>query len=438
MDFETYNIKELELLYRLNLTIKYINNNVSRLLYLRSLYEKIFKTLGYVIKFERYNNLVLKDKYLSIVEDIIYELKKHVYKFQSCRKHYEVKLRFPVTYVCLFLYKDKILIKVLNLLLSIFYHPFLRDLYLDKAFNMYSCFIRIKAYFKNISWFIEVFDKNSYRFVTISQLRDFFNKKIQDLYFIILLSRSFYLENLRLSDNFFVFKIYKDINQYEVFFSYFFVLVDCFIIKFRQDFLGYFNVTSTKLYYERYLSNILIGISGCEVFFICFQKKFSKFCSINLFLKYFKIHLIKALNQKAFFLHLFVISSIYCLRPHISLYNIYFELPYKILIKVLFKSGFCTLNGISIPKFIWLGLKPIRILCLYNIIYYGLLLIYKIINNKKILYYLYIILRSSMAKLLAAKLKLKSSLKVYNKYGIHLCIYENGKQYDFLAPLYYK
>lgn len=77
------------------------------------------------------------------------------------------------------------------------------------------------------------------------------------------------------------------------------------------------------------------------------------------------------------------------------------------------------LDGIvPVPRFIWLPNSKDQIIALYNSIYRAYINYYSCVHNLGyISSYLHFVLKTSCAKLLAAKFKLKTQSKVYAKYG---------------------
>jgi hypothetical protein len=77
------------------------------------------------------------------------------------------------------------------------------------------------------------------------------------------------------------------------------------------------------------------------------------------------------------------------------------------------------LDGIvPVPRFLWLPNSKDQIIALYNSIYRAYINYYSCVHNLGyISSYLHFVLKTSCAKLLAAKFKLKTQSKVYAKYG---------------------
>jgi len=116
------------------------------------------------------------------------------------------------------------------------------------------------------------------------------------------------------------------------------------------------------------------------------------------------------------------------------------EAPLIRIMKKLHEADFMK-AGKSNPKFIWLSLEHRQIIHLYNSVLRGYLNYYKFTHNYgKLTSSLVYILKSSCAKLLAAKYSLGTEAKVYRKFGPQLAvpITEKGKVkiHGFLKPSY--
>jgi nicotine oxidoreductase len=92
--------------------------------------------------------------------------------------------------------------------------------------------------------------------------------------------------------------------------------------------------------------------------------------------------------------------------------------PLKDIKYKLIKHNFINKNSEIIPKFIWIH-RPIKeIIELYNSVLRGILNYYSFVNNRgDLVSLLWNTVQFSCAKLLAAKMKLKTSRQVFKKYG---------------------
>ena len=80
-------------------------------------------------------------------------------------------------------------------------------------------------------------------------------------------------------------------------------------------------------------------------------------------------------------------------------------------------------NGVSWPKFIRLNCSLEQIVTQYNWVLQRFVNYYSFVGNRGAMTtYIYYLLRGSCAKLIAAKMKLGSQVKVYAKYGKSLIV----------------
>lgn len=116
-----------------------------------------------------------------------------------------------------------------------------------------------------------------------------------------------------------------------------------------------------------------------------------------------------------------------------------FEVSISDINKKLIDNSFLK-NGKSHPKFLWYPLEHRQIITLYNSVLRGLINYYGFVHNYgRFAGYIYMTLKFSCAKLLAAKYKMKSMKKVFNKFGPDLTIHHTnakGKKstYSFYKP----
>ena len=188
------------------------------------------------------------------------------------------------------------------------------------------------------------------------------------------------------------------------------------------------DIDFRRLYYVRYADDWLIGFAGpyCEAVQIknlCREFLASIKLRLNedktkithaykgiLFLGS-KIHL--PLNQLRF-------KKMGGAKKRANL-GVRLNAPIKKIIEKLHLNYFCDINGISKPKFaLYANDKP-EIIKTYISVYRGILNYYSFADNyKRLAQTLFSILRNSAAKLLAAKLKLKTVRQVLIKFGKYL------------------
>lgn len=100
--------------------------------------------------------------------------------------------------------------------------------------------------------------------------------------------------------------------------------------------------------------------------------------------------------------------------------GIQMEAPLKRVRDILTSAGFIK-KGQPHPKFIWMSLNKNQIIHLYNSVYKGILNYYSFSHNiTQLQSLLSITLKSSCAKLLAAKFTLNTRSQVFNKFGVWL------------------
>jgi len=211
-----------------------------------------------------------------------------------------------------------------------------------------------------------------------------------------------------------------------------------------------------KLLYVRYADDWIIGIRGsledCKT--ILEQLRVFLRNNLKLTLSENKTLITNARHGRANFLG----TRIHCGR-HLSLNysfgtfarrnnrEIRLEVPLDRIHKKLNDVGFLK-DRTPVPKFIWLNFAKDQIISLYNSTYRGYLIDYSFAMNKNQLSsYLHFVLKTSCAKLLAAKFTLKSKSKVYLEFGkdlkgtdkIGFIVAERGlTPWDFKTPSDYR
>jgi hypothetical protein len=187
-----------------------------------------------------------------------------------------------------------------------------------------------------------------------------------------------------------------------------------------------------KLVYVRYADDWIIGIRGS---FKDAQRILDK---TNLFLKnelelnlsLEKTLITNAQKDKATFLGTtigrsrhasFSLSKSGHLKRNSK--EIRLEASFDRVNKKLKESGFLSKSqkNLPLPRFLWLPNNKDEIITLYNSIYRGFINYYSFaMNFGNISSWLHYVLKTSCAKLLAAKFKLKSQKGVYKKFGSSL------------------
>ena len=185
------------------------------------------------------------------------------------------------------------------------------------------------------------------------------------------------------------------------------------------------NRNTNKLVYVRYADDFLLGVKGSNQECVELLNKITLFLKeeFNLNLSAEKTLITNANKGKAYFLGTLIRKST---PPHQSFKRsliirqstpIRLEAPLDKISQKLREAK--ILDGIvPVPRFIWLPYSKDQIIALYNSIYRAYINYYSCVHNLGyISSYLHFVLKTSCAKLLAAKFKLKTQSKVYAKYG---------------------
>lgn len=107
--------------------------------------------------------------------------------------------------------------------------------------------------------------------------------------------------------------------------------------------------------------------------------------------------------------------------------------PINRIVDKLKTNGFLK-DGTPVPKFMWLANSKDEIILLYNAVYRGIINYYRFVHNfNELSSRVHYVLKSSCAKLLAAKFTLKSQARVFESYGKDL----KGKdKHSFIKAAY--
>ena len=196
-----------------------------------------------------------------------------------------------------------------------------------------------------------------------------------------------------------------------------------------------------KLVYVRYADDWIIGVRGSYSDCMEILSKIKAFLKeeLKLNLSESKTLITNANNGKALFLgtHVF--------RSRHQTYTKYrgtlkragreirLEAPMERIAKKLTEAGFIK-DNVSTPRFLWLHNSKDQIIALYNSVYRGLMNYYSFAHNLgSISGFVHSKLRSSCAKLLAAKFSLRSPAHIFNRYGKNLLGQDNVA---FVDPIY--
>jgi group II intron reverse transcriptase/maturase len=200
-----------------------------------------------------------------------------------------------------------------------------------------------------------------------------------------------------------------------------------------------------RLVYVRYVDNWIIGIRGSHAEIVHIKTKVEEFLKekMGLTLNAEKTLITHAETEKALFLDTYIFkaqaritrtSSKDCVMNNAK--EIRLEAPIKHIVSKLTKAHFVRERR-SWPKFIWIHYSLDQIITLYNAVIRRYMNYYSFVDNRGALAtYVYYLLRGSCAKLIAAKMKLASQLKVFEKYGKFLTV--NAEKNLFLHKPGYK
>lgn len=183
-----------------------------------------------------------------------------------------------------------------------------------------------------------------------------------------------------------------------------------------------------KLVYVRYADDWILGVRGSYQDCVALLDNISKFLKFELKLNLSeeKTLITNSNKGKAIFLGTLISKS-----QHQSFNRslgfarrnnreIRLEAPLDRIIKKLREAN--ILDGtVTAPRFIWLSNSKDQIITLYNSIYRGYTNYYSfVLNLGHVSSYIHFVLKSSCAKLLAAKFKINTQRKVFAKYGKNL------------------
>jgi group II intron reverse transcriptase/maturase len=197
-----------------------------------------------------------------------------------------------------------------------------------------------------------------------------------------------------------------------------------------------------KLIYVRYADDWIIGVRGslkdCKL--ILEQLRFFLRDNLKLTLSDKKTLITNARQNRAIFLGTSISRGLhqtfnYSLGSFARRNNrdIRLEVPLDRIHKKLNDVGFLK-DKTPIPRFLWLHNSKDQIISLYNSVFRGYLNYYSFAMNKnQLISYLHFILKTSCAKLLAAKFTLKTQNRVYLELGKDL---KGKEKIGFIAADY--
>jgi group II intron reverse transcriptase/maturase len=201
-----------------------------------------------------------------------------------------------------------------------------------------------------------------------------------------------------------------------------------------------------KLSYIRYADDWIVGIKGSLVNAKEIYNKIEDFLkSIGLTLSESKTKITNISKSEVIFLGTKIYRAKHTKFVRIARTSsikrnprrLRLDAPINKILSKLHNADFMR-NSKSHPKFVWMTMEHHQIIHLYNAVLRGLLNYYKFTHNYGTLASSLVhILKSSCAKLLAAKYTLQTQVKVYEKFGPLLTAKNKAnKEVSFLKPSY--
>jgi len=210
----------------------------------------------------------------------------------------------------------------------------------------------------------------------------------------------------------------------------------------KYSFVDFNDTEYRRLMYTRYADDWIIGIRGTHSDALMILDKVSEFCSnIGLKVSPDKTKITNLRTSKGLFLGVELSRSNHTKFSRVVIssstkrlpLNLRLTAPIPRIIKKLTDTGFID-NGKPAPRFLWLHNSHDQIIHLYNAVFRGYLNYYSFVHNySRLLSLLNHTLKQSAAKLLAAKFKLGTRAKVFEKYGNLLT---SPNKISFINPSY--
>lgn len=197
-----------------------------------------------------------------------------------------------------------------------------------------------------------------------------------------------------------------------------------------------------RLNYVRYADDWVIGLRGSLKEAKEILAKVTEFCtSIGLTVSETKTKITNMNRDRAFFLGVNIFRSRhtkYAAKNSASKQRLNAQLRFTASLdrtrKKLSQAGFMK-NDEAAPRFLWLHLAHEQILHLYNSVFRGYMEYFSFVHNYgQLVSLLNHTLKTSCAKLLATKFKLRSTAKVFAKFGKTLKC--KTKDVEFITPNY--
>lgn len=180
-----------------------------------------------------------------------------------------------------------------------------------------------------------------------------------------------------------------------------------------------------KLVFVRYADDWILGVRGSYADCVSLLTKLRIFLleELKLNLSDKKTLITNANKEKALFLSTKIFRSRHQLLTRTHGFasrigkEIRMEIPLTKVMKKLEEAKFIK-NGESTPRYLWMHNTKDQIIALYNSVYRGITNYYSFAHNLgKVSGFIHMILKSSCAKLLAAKFSMNSQQKILVKFG---------------------
>jgi group II intron reverse transcriptase/maturase len=454
------------------------NKDLYRLLYKKDLYEAAYR------KIKSYEGNVELDGFsIRTIEEIIKEIKNESFKFHPAKRIWIPKPgRKDKRPIDIGAVEDKVILESIRIILEAIYEPIFKES--SHGFRpgkgCHTALKDIRVVFKGSKWFIEGDIKQFFNTIDHESLINIMRKRIQDESFLNLIRKAlnagYYEFKVHKSDLIgvpqgnIISPILSNIYLHEF---------DEFMEKLKTDFdkgkkrkirseysslqgkikyrrekgeieeanrlrkellkitvCDYNDPNYKRINYVRYADDWLVGIVGSLEEARGVRKRIKEFLkdTLKIELNEEKTIITNSDQGKALFLGTYISCPIYQeqkiiertsakgiqMKQRISSAQIRLELPIEKVINKLKTAYFCDGAGNPMPKFQWQGLKHEEIISLYNAVINGISNYYSFIDNMQALARIHYILRSSAAKLLAAKFKLGTQRAVYAKFGKYL------------------
>jgi len=184
-----------------------------------------------------------------------------------------------------------------------------------------------------------------------------------------------------------------------------------FLLNIYFDYLDKF-VINLNVNYCRYNHDIILGFCGDKVGVNLLCKRIRKFIDNEIKFESIKLNL-KLGVKGVIFLNYLISYSKFNNKGYIKL-----AIPKTKFIHKLYEYGFCDHKGESVPCMQWYFMPRLYINIISNVFFKNIWNYYKLaFNVKPFLVYIIYIMRNSVAKMFAARFKLKTRAKVFKKFG---------------------